>query len=66
MSKKAAAKPKDEATYEVRDIVLAKIRGYPAWPGQVCRVVLPRELRYITNANATILLCVCVHLGCRS
>ncbi|THH06047.1 hypothetical protein EW145_g4357 [Phellinidium pouzarii] len=36
MSKKAAAKPtKDEITYEVRDVVLAKIRGYPSWPAQV-------------------------------
>ncbi|EJD02697.1 Tudor/PWWP/MBT [Fomitiporia mediterranea MF3/22] len=35
MSKKGAAKPKDETTYEVRDIVLAKIRGFPHWPAQV-------------------------------
>ena len=34
MSKKAA-KPKDEVTYEIRDIVLAKIRGFPAWPAMV-------------------------------
>lgn len=34
MSKKAA-KPKDEISYEIRDIVLAKIRGFPAWPAMV-------------------------------
>ena len=24
-----------ETTYEFRDIVLAKVRGYPPWPGMV-------------------------------
>ncbi|KAI5121573.1 hypothetical protein M0805_000753 [Coniferiporia weirii] len=35
MSKKAAAKTKDEITYDLRDVVLAKIRGYPPWPALV-------------------------------
>ncbi|KAL5507466.1 hypothetical protein ACEPAH_6922 [Sanghuangporus vaninii] len=35
MSKKATSKEKDEIVYEVRDVVLAKIRGFPAWPAQV-------------------------------
>ena len=34
------AKPKEEFTYEVRDVVLAKIRGYPSWPAMVRRVLL--------------------------
>ena len=34
MSKKSA-KQKDDQTYDLRDIVLAKIRGFPAWPGIV-------------------------------
>ena len=34
MSKKGSKAPK-ESTYEYRDIVLAKVRGYPPWPGMV-------------------------------
>lgn len=33
-----ASKQKEEFTYEIRDIVLAKIRGYPSWPAMVRRV----------------------------
>jgi hypothetical protein len=29
------SKSDKEATYEFRDIVLAKVRGYPPWPGMV-------------------------------
>lgn len=36
MSKKGGPKhPKDEIKYEVNEIVLGKLRGFPAWPGQV-------------------------------
>ena len=36
MTSKKAAKPKeDDTTYELRDVVLAKVRGYPAWPAMV-------------------------------
>ena len=64
MSKKgSAAKPKDEVTYEVGDIVLGKIRGYPAWPGQVRRV-LPRELWHFTKANVTLVTLASVFLDC--
>ncbi|RDB16277.1 PWWP domain-containing protein2 [Hypsizygus marmoreus] len=36
MSKKGAkAAPKEVSSYEERDIVLGKVRGYPAWPGMV-------------------------------
>ncbi|KAI0338275.1 hypothetical protein BDW22DRAFT_805853 [Trametopsis cervina] len=35
MSKKAAKNQSKEQTYEFRDIVLAKVRGFPAWPGMV-------------------------------
>jgi len=29
------SKSDKETTYEFRDIVLAKVRGYPPWPGMV-------------------------------
>ena len=37
MSKKSGkvAKDLEEQTYEIREIVLAKIRGFPPWPAQV-------------------------------
>ncbi|EKM54777.1 uncharacterized protein PHACADRAFT_258859 [Phanerochaete carnosa HHB-10118-sp] len=33
MSKKGAKSQPKETSYEVRDVVLAKVRGYPPWPG---------------------------------
>jgi PWWP domain len=38
MSKKSAKSQKEQSTYEYRDIVLAKVRGYPPWPGMVCHL----------------------------
>ncbi|KAF9456049.1 hypothetical protein BDZ94DRAFT_1276644 [Collybia nuda] len=36
MSKKAAkAAPKTVSSYETRDVVLGKVRGFPPWPGMV-------------------------------
>ncbi|KXN91181.1 PWWP domain-containing protein 1 [Leucoagaricus sp. SymC.cos] len=35
MSKKAAKSAKEVSSYETRDIVLGKVRGYPPWPGMV-------------------------------
>ncbi|KAI6021522.1 hypothetical protein BKA83DRAFT_162261 [Pisolithus microcarpus] len=35
MSKRAAKNQEPEATYTERDIVLAKVRGFPPWPGMV-------------------------------
>jgi len=36
MSKKGAkAAPKEVSSYEFRDIVLGKVRGFPPWPGMV-------------------------------
>ncbi|KAL4073811.1 hypothetical protein J3A83DRAFT_4357782 [Scleroderma citrinum] len=35
MSKKAAKNQEPETTYVERDIVLAKVRGFPPWPGRV-------------------------------
>lgn len=35
MSKKAAKTQTKEQSYDFRDIVLAKVRGYPPWPGMV-------------------------------
>ncbi|EKM75299.1 hypothetical protein AGABI1DRAFT_116494 [Agaricus bisporus var. burnettii JB137-S8] len=34
-TKKASKSEKESATYETRDIVLGKVRGYPPWPGMV-------------------------------
>jgi hypothetical protein len=35
MSKKGEKSNKGESSYELRDVVLAKVRGYPPWPGMV-------------------------------
>ncbi|KAI0364417.1 Tudor/PWWP/MBT, partial [Pilatotrama ljubarskyi] len=35
MSKKGAKTQNKEQSYEVRDIVLAKVRGFPPWPGMI-------------------------------
>ena len=35
MSKKGAKTQDKDQSYEVRDIVLAKVRGFPPWPGMV-------------------------------
>ncbi|KAI0769411.1 hypothetical protein BD413DRAFT_604984 [Trametes elegans] len=35
MSKKAAKSQNSDQSYEPRDIVLAKVRGYPPWPGMI-------------------------------
>ncbi|KAG6815989.1 hypothetical protein H0H87_009629 [Tephrocybe sp. NHM501043] len=41
MSKKGTkAAPKEVASYNERDIVLGKVRGFPPWPGMVCAVAL--------------------------
>ena len=32
---KAAQSTKETVSYDVRDIVLAKVRGFPPWPGMV-------------------------------
>lgn len=38
MSKKGNKTQQPETSYTERDIVLAKVRGFPPWPGMVCRV----------------------------
>lgn len=38
MSKKATKNQEPETTYVEREIVLAKVRGFPPWPGMVRRV----------------------------
>lgn len=35
MSKKTAKAAKEASSYETRDVVLGKVRGYPPWPGMV-------------------------------
>ncbi|KAI0644711.1 hypothetical protein C8Q79DRAFT_790447 [Trametes meyenii] len=35
MSKKGAKTQNKEQSYDVRDIVLAKVRGFPPWPGMI-------------------------------
>ena len=46
MSKKGAKTQSQnkEQTYEVRDIVLAKVRGFPPWPGMVSPFSLSRRV----------------------
>ena len=39
MSKKAPKNNEPETNYAERDIVLAKVRGFPPWPGMVSRVL---------------------------
>lgn len=39
MSKKAPKNNEQETSYAEREIVLAKVRGFPPWPGMVCRVL---------------------------
>ncbi|KAL4246596.1 hypothetical protein ABKN59_008780 [Abortiporus biennis] len=35
MSKKGAKAPVKDVSYEIRDVVLAKVRGFPPWPGMI-------------------------------
>jgi PWWP domain len=42
------SKSDKEATYDFRDIVLAKVRGYPPWPGMVC----PSSISFLNNSLA--------------
>lgn len=37
MSKKGGKAQTKEQHYEIRDVVLAKVRGYPPWPGIVSK-----------------------------
>lgn len=50
MSKKAAKNQPKEQTYEIREVVLAKVRGFPAWPGMV---------RYYCFSLATVATTTC-------
>lgn len=45
---KGQTKEIKDQSYEVRDVVLAKIRGYPPWPGMV------RPLSHPFHAYATL------------
>lgn len=38
-SSTSAKKSVDPETFDTRDVVLGKIRGFPPWPGMVSRVV---------------------------
>ena len=44
------SKSDKETTYEIRDIVLAKVRGYPPWPGMVrsSSVIFSEQLAYLS------------------
>jgi hypothetical protein len=44
MMKTGGKHQKEESSYEIRDVVLAKIRGYPPWPGIVSGRVWPNRL----------------------
>ena len=56
MSKKGAKSQETDQSYEVRDIVLAKVRGFPPWPGMVSifRIVhrVPASRMRITSSLA--------------
>jgi hypothetical protein len=41
------SKSDKETTYDFRDIVLAKVRGYPPWPGMV-RFFMTFSLAHLT------------------
>ena len=53
MSKKGAKTQSQnkEQTYEVRDIVLAKVRGFPPWPGMVSPFSISRRA-YALHAHS--------------
>jgi len=38
MNKKSGKSAKEVSSYEIRDIVLGKVRGYPPWPGMVSSI----------------------------
>jgi hypothetical protein len=43
------SKSDKETTYEFRDIVLAKVRGYPPWPGMVRSSLIAFQTRSRTQ-----------------
>jgi hypothetical protein len=42
------SKSDKETTYDFRDIVLAKVRGYPPWPGMVRFFFMIFSLAHLT------------------
>lgn len=66
MSKKGAKAQNKEQSYDFRDIVLAKVRGFPPWPGMVSNpphVLAPgRDSRRLFQV-ALVDLCVRVDRG---
>jgi hypothetical protein len=42
------SKSDKETTYDFRDIVLAKVRGYPPWPGMVSSFLIIFSLGQLT------------------
>lgn len=50
------SKSDKETTYEFRDIVLAKVRGYPPWPGMVCSSFTNFSLAHLTCHISWLLL----------
>ncbi|THU87098.1 hypothetical protein K435DRAFT_354999 [Dendrothele bispora CBS 962.96] len=60
MSKKGAKAPKEVASYDIRDIVLGKVRGFPPWPGMVVEpsAVPPGVLKERPANKKTVFYCV--------
>ncbi|KAK7453182.1 hypothetical protein VKT23_011863 [Stygiomarasmius scandens] len=60
MNKKGSKAPKEVASYEIRDIVLGKVRGFPPWPGMVVEpsTVPARVLKERPSNKKTVFYCV--------
>src|ERR1700722_9438370 len=55
MSKKGAKSHKDQPSYALRDVVLAKIRGYPPWPGMASVSYVAKLFNMLTNMTLQII-----------
>ena len=53
MNKKT--KEKTEVEYALREIVLAKIRGYPAWPGMVRAILRVAHATALADASCALM-----------
>ncbi|KAJ3491935.1 hypothetical protein NLI96_g351 [Meripilus lineatus] len=52
MSKKGSKEKPKEQSYDVRDVVLAKVRGFPPWPGMSVRTQRARKVSGIVSGSS--------------